>query len=140
MAIQYSVSLRNAQLDAIETVIGTAPLLRIYSGSIPSLPATAASGTLLCTITLPSDWLGAAGSGTKSLSGTWSGTGAAAASTGTNAGYFRILDSGAAATHIQGTITATAGGGDMTLNNISIADGQAVSVSTFAVSAANATS
>jgi hypothetical protein len=138
MAIQYSVSLRNAQLDAIETVISTAPLLRFYSGAMPATCATAASGTLLAVLTLPSDWLAAASSGSKALAGTWSGTGAAAASTGTNAGYFRILDSGAAATHIQGTITATGGGGDMTLNNISIADGQAVQVTTFTVSAANA--
>ena len=36
MALQYSVTVRNAQLDAVETTVGTAPLLRIYSGSAPA--------------------------------------------------------------------------------------------------------
>lgn len=138
MAINYSTALRNAQLDQIETTIGTAPKLRIYSGSKPTAAGDAATGTLLCTITLPSDWLAAASSGSKAKSGTWSGTGAAAASSGTNAGYFRILDSTETTVHIQGTITATGGGGDMTMNNISIADGQSVEVTGFTVTAGNA--
>ena len=71
MALQYSVTVRNAQLDAVETTVGTAPLLRIYSGSAPANCAAAASGTLLAEATLPSDWMAAASSGSKALSGTW---------------------------------------------------------------------
>ena len=73
MAVQRSVAARNAALDAFETTVGTAPLLRIYSGSMPANCATAASGTLLMEATLPSDWLAAASSGSKAKSGTWSG-------------------------------------------------------------------
>ena len=56
MAIQWSVSLRNARLDAIETAIGTGAHLHIYTGSVPANVGTAASGTKLVDITLASDW------------------------------------------------------------------------------------
>lgn len=135
MAMQYSVSVRNARLDVVESTISTAPLLRIYSGSMPADCATAASGTLLAEITLPSDWMAAASSGTKAKSGTW--TDSSANATGT-AGYFRIYDSGGTTCHVQGTLTATGGGGDMTLDNTSIASAQSVTVSTFTLTAGNA--
>lgn len=135
MALQYSTTLRNNQLDQIESTIGTSPLLRIYSGSMPADCATAASGTLLVEMTLPSDWMAAAASGSKAKSGTWQDTSANA--TGT-AGYFRIVDSGGSTTHLQGTCSMSGGGGDMILDNTSIAAGQAVTVSTFTISAGNA--
>lgn len=134
MALQYSVTLRNAQLDALETTIGTAAKLQIRSGSPPADCATSDSGTLLCELTLPSDWMAAASSGSKAKNGTWTGTGAA---TGT-AGHWRIKDSGGTTTHAQGTITATGGGGDMTVDNTSIATSQSVTVSSFSIAAGNA--
>jgi len=138
MALKYGTTLRNAQLDTIESHIGTSPKLRVYSGTAPADCATAASGTLLLEITLPSDWMAAASSGSKAKSGTWSGTGAAGASTGTAAGYWRIYDSSATTCHMQGTVTVTGGGGDMTLDNTSIAQNQVVAVNTFSISALNA--
>ena len=135
MALQYSVTVRNAQLDAVETTVGTAPLLRIYSGSAPANCAAAASGTLLAEATLPSDWMAAANSGTKALSGTWQD--ASANATGT-AGHWRLYDSGGTTCHAQGTVTATGGGGDMTLDNTSIASGQSVTITSFTITAGNA--
>lgn len=135
MALQYSTTLRNAQLDQVETTISTAPILRILSGSPPADCATAQSGTVLAELTLPSDWMAAASGGSKAKSGTWQDSSANA--TGT-AGYFRILDSSATTCHMQGTVTATGGGGDMTLDNTSIASGQSVTISTFTLSAGNA--
>jgi hypothetical protein len=38
---------------------------------------------------------------------------------------------------MQGTVTATGGGGDMTLDNVSIASSQAVTVNTFTLTDAN---
>ena len=134
MAIQLSTTVRNARLDAVETAIGTSPQLRLYTGAVPASCATAASGTLLATITLPSDWLSAASSGSKAMAGTWSGTGAAAGA----AGYYRIYDSTGTTCHLQGTVTATGGGGDMILDNTSIASSQAVSVSSYSLTDANA--
>ena len=134
MAIQYSVAVRNAQLDQFETTTGASARLQLRTGAPPADCATAASGTLLCEITLPSDWMNAASGGTKTRLGTWSGTGAAAGS----AGHFRVLDSAGATCHQQGTVTATGGGGDMTLDNVVIAVSQAVSVSTFTITRGNA--
>lgn len=135
MAIQYSTTVRNNQLDQVEATTGTSAILRIYSGSAPANCAAAATGTLLAEMTLPSDWMAAASSGSKAKSGTWQDTSANA--TGT-AGYFRILDSTGTTTHVQGTVTATGGGGDLTLDNTSIASGQSVTINTFSLSAANA--
>ena len=135
MALQYSVAVRNAQLDAVESTTGTAAILRIYSGAAPANCAAAASGTLLAEMTLPSDWMAAASSGSKALSGTWQD--ASANATGT-AGHFRLLDSGGTTCHAQGTVTATGGGGDLTLDNTSIASGQSVTITSFTLAAGNA--
>lgn len=138
MSLQYSTTLRNNQLDEIETTIGTAPILEIRTGSPPANCAAADSGTLLCSITLPSDWMAAAASGSKAKSGTWSGTGAVGGGTGTAAGHFRIKDSGGTTCHMQGTVTASGGGGDLTLDNNSIAQSQSVVVNSFTISRGNA--
>jgi hypothetical protein len=135
MAFQFSTATRNAALDQIETTIGTSAVLRIRSGTVPATCATADSGTVLATANLPSDWLAAASGGSKALSGTWQDTSADA--TGT-AGHFRIYDSTGATCHIQGTITATGGGGDMTVDNTSITSGQSVSVTAFTINAGGA--
>jgi len=79
--------------------------------------------------------MSAASSGSVSKSGTWEDADADA--TGT-AGHFRIYASDGTTCHAQGTITATGGGGDMTLDNTSIATGQTVTVTTFSIAAGNA--
>lgn len=135
MAFQFSTTARNAWLDAIETAIGASAILRIRSGSVPATCATADSGTVLATMNLPSDWMAAASGGSKALSGTWQD--ASADATGT-AGHFRIYDSGGSTCHIQGTVTATGGGGDMTLDNVSIASAQQVTITAFTISAGGA--
>jgi len=134
MAVQLSVAVRNARLDAIETTIGVTPFLDIRSGAQPADCAQADAGTELAHIALPSDWMAAAASGQKAKAGTWQGTGAA---DGT-AGHFRIKESGDTTCHMQGSITATAGGGDMELDNTSIAVSQTITVTTFTVTDGNA--
>ena len=135
MALQLSVSVRNARLDAIESTISTSAVMKIRSGSAPADCATADSGTVLATLSLPSDWLAAASSGNKAKSGTWQD--ASADATGT-AAHFRIYESTATTCHIQGTVTATGGGGDLTLDNTSIASGQSVTITSFSITDANA--
>lgn len=134
MSLQLSVSVRNARLDQIEATIGTAPKLYIFSGAVPANCAAADPSGTLAIITLPSDWMASASSGSKALSGTWSGTGSA----GGTAASFRIKDNGAVTTHMQGSVTATGGGGDMTLDNTSIANGQTITVTTFTLTDGNA--
>jgi hypothetical protein len=133
MAFQFSTAARNAWLDAIETAIGTTPVLEIRSGAVPANCAAADSGTLLASMTLPSDWSAAASGGSKALLGTWQDLSADA--TGT-AGHFRIKQGGTC--HIQGSITMTGGGGDMTLDNTSIATGQGITATGFTLTAGGA--
>lgn len=135
MAFQFSTTARNAALDAIETAIGTSAVLKIRTGTVPADCGTADAGSVLATLTLPSDWLAAASGGSKSKSGTWEDTSADAAGT---AGHFRIYASDGTTVHMQGTITATGGGGDMTLDNTSIASGQQVTITSFTLSAGGA--
>jgi hypothetical protein len=135
MSLQFGTTLRNNMLDQVESTAGTAALFRIYSGSAPANCGTAASGTLLVEMSLPSDWMAAAASGAKSMSGTWEDTSANA--TGT-AGYFRIYDSAGTTCHVQGTVTATGGGGDVTLDNTSIASAQDVKITSFTLTAPGA--
>lgn len=135
MTIQLSTTVRNARLDAIESTVGTSAVLKIRTGSVPASCATADSGTVLATVSCPSDWMAAASSGSKALSGTWEDT--SADNTGT-AGHFRVYASDGTTCHIQGTVTATGGGGDMTVDNTSFASGQKFTVTTFTLTDGNA--
>lgn len=135
MAIQLSVAARNASLDSFETTVGTSAIFRVRTGAAPATCATADSGTVLSTLNLPSDWMAAASSGSKAMSGTWQDTSADA--TGT-AAHFRIYDSSGTTCHMQGTITATGGGGDLTVDNTSFASGQSFTITSFTLTAANA--
>ena len=134
MAVQLSVDVRNARLDAIETAIGASPFLDIRTGAQPANCAAADAGTELAHIALPSDFFAAASAGAKAKAGTWQGTGAAAGT----AGHFRIKNNADTICHLQGSITATSGGGDMELDNTSIANGQTITVTTFTVTDGNA--
>jgi len=135
MTIQLSTSVRNAILDQIETTIGTSAVLKIRTGSVPASVATADSGTVLATCSLPSDWWAAASSGAKAKSGTWEDTSADA--TGT-AAHFRLYASDGTTCHMQGTVTATGGGGDMTVDSTSFTAGQAFTVTAFTLTAPGA--
>lgn len=135
MAIQLSTTVRNARLDAIETAIGVSAILKIRTGAAPANCGAADSGTVLATVTLPSDWMAAAASGSKAMSGTWSDSSADASGT---AAHFRIYDSGGTTCHLQGAVTATSGGGDMEVDNTSFAAGQQFSVTSFSLTDANA--
>ena len=135
MTIQLSVAARNARLDAIETAIGASAILKIRSGSVPATCATADAGTVLATVNCPSDYLAAASSGSKAKSGTWEDTSADA--TGT-AAHFRLYASDGTTCHLQGTVTVTGGGGDMTVDNVSFASGQAFTITGFTLTDGNA--
>ena len=131
MALQYGVLLRNGQANQFQTITGGTPKLRFYSTSAPS---DCAAGVLLCEIALPATWMGTAANGASAGSGLpWSSTGLPAAGAGINAGYFRIYDSAGSVCHMQGNVTS-----DLILNNVSIANGQTVTVSTFTITVQNA--
>lgn len=135
MALQFSVTVRNARADAIETAIGASPILEIRSGAAPADCAAADSGTLLASMTLPTDWLAAAASGVKSMLGVWTDASANAAGT---AGHFRLKDSPGTTCHTQGTVTATGGGGDLQLLTTTIVILQPVTITSWATTEGNA--
>jgi hypothetical protein len=135
MALQFSTTYRNALLDQLETTIGTSAVLKIRTGAAPADVGTADSGTVLATLTLPADWMAAASGGTKAKSGTWQDTSADA--TGT-AAHFRLYASDGTTCHMQGTVTATGGGGDLTVDNTSFAAAQSFTINTFTLTAPGA--
>jgi len=135
MPIQFSVAVRNARLDAFETVTGASAILRVRTGAPPASCAAARTGTVLATVNLPSDWMAAASGGSKALSGTWQDLAADAAGT---MGHFEIMDSAGTTCHMQGTVTATGGGGDMIVNNTNVAVGQQFDVTGFTLTDGNA--
>lgn len=133
MAIQLSVAARNARLNAIETEVGTSAVLKIRTGAAPADVATADSGTVLATLSLPSDWLADAASGSKAKAGTWQDTSADASGT---AAHFRIYKSDGTTAVLQGTVGQ--GSGDLSLDNVTIVAGQTVTISGFTLTDGNA--
>lgn len=133
MALQFSAAVRNAELDAIETAIGTSAVLKIRSGAAPANCATADSGTVLATLNLPSDWLDAASAGAKAKSGTWQDASTDASGT---AAHFRIYASDGTTVHAQGTVGTS--GADMIVDSVSLTAGQSFTVNAFTLTAGNA--
>lgn len=131
MAIAFTDAAAHLALNALYDSFN-AGKIRIWSGAPPG-PAAAPTGTLLVDEDLPATAFLAAASGSKAKTGTWSAAGAAAGT----AGYYRLLatgDTGAAVeTQVreEGTVTATGGGGDLTLDNVSIAVGQVVTITSY---------
>lgn len=143
MTIQWSTTLRNALLDQFETSIGTGAKMMFYTGSAPANCATAPSGTKLAEIDLDTDWMSAAASGSKTMIA----GGATVTTTNTydvtalatgSLGYYRVYANDGTTCHEQGSITATGGGGDLTVDNVSLATGQHFQITGYTKNAAGA--
>ena len=131
----YSLSLRQAKANAITTAVGNAGILTIYSGTQPATGGTAT--TVLATFTLGSPFAAAATGtlgGTVSISPTIPAT-VTATGTGT-ATWYRITTAGATQV-IDGTISATGGGGDLQLATTSITVGLQVQITSWTMSVGN---
>lgn len=135
MALKFSTTVRNAWLDNFESTIGASAKLKLFTGAPPANCAAANSGTELASMDLPSDWLAAASSGSKAKSGTWQEDAAIASG---DAAHFRIYASDGTTCHMQGTVTATGDGGDMTLDNDTLTAGQEINITGFTLTAPGA--
>ena len=131
--LQLSVAVRNARADAVESTIGATAVLKIKTGTQPATCATADSGTVLATLTLPSDWMTAASSGAKAMSGAWAD--ASADNPGT-AAHFRLYASDGTTCGMQGTVGTS--GCDLNLDSVSFTAGQAFSITSFGWTEPNA--
>ena len=132
MAIQFGTGLRNAMIGTIETTVGTTAKIQIRSGAAPADCQTATSGTLLCTLTLPSDWFTSASGGTCSKTGTWNGT----AGTAGTAAHYRLYDNGLTVCSEQGTVSTS--GADLNLDNNVVSSGQVITITQWDRSVGNA--
>lgn len=133
MTLQYSVGVRNAQLDALETAVGPSAILKIRSGSVPANCAAADAGNVLATLALPSDWMDPAANGQKAKAGTWQD--ASADLTGI-AAHFRIYANDGTTCHAQGTVGTS--GADLIVDNTSFNAGQQFTITGFTLTAGNA--
>ena len=122
IATAYRTAMCDALVDGLDAGAG-AGTIKIYSGTRPATPNDAITGTLLATVTCADPAFGAAASGVATLTDPASVT---ASATGI-ATHFRAADSTGAAV-FDGSVTATGGGGDLTLATTSITSGLAVDV------------
>lgn len=134
MALQASTRLRNAIANAVEATLGPSAKLQIRTSAQPADCAAGDTGTLLVEIDVPSDFLSAGSGGAVAKIGTWADNAVALG----NQGHFRFKDSTGVFTDLQGSITVTGGGGDMTTDALAVVVGQLVSVSGFTITTGNA--
>jgi hypothetical protein len=133
MALSYSTAIRNAQLDAITTNVGTTAKLRIYSGTRPANVAASITGTLLAELTCNATFAPGASSGVLTLNSITQDASADATGTAT---HFRLWNSAATTAMIDGDVGTS--GSDLNLNSTSITSGATVSVTSFTITAGNA--
>ena len=122
----------NGVVDLLDGGAG-AGYIEIRTGSQPATVATAASGTLLGTVTLSDPAFGNATNASPSVASASAITNDSSADASGTAGWFRAYDSTGAAV-IDGSITATGGGGDLTLDTVSIVAGGVISITSWTVS------
>tara|TARA_R110000751_G_scaffold41702_1_gene97594 strand:+ start:707 stop:1123 length:417 start_codon:yes stop_codon:yes gene_type:complete len=134
MTVNISTQARNDAGDAIIDLIDVGSAnpngyLEIRTGSIPTNPQTAASGTLLATLSFSLPAFGNFVNGSTSSNPIAEDTNVDA--TGV-ASWFRFYDRDSTAV-LDGQITATAGGGDIEFDNVNFIVGGVVSISNIAV-------
>jgi hypothetical protein len=131
MAITHNSAIKKAEADA-QIALYNGGFLRFYA-SAPSGAGNAPGGALLAEGVLPNPAFAAASAASPSVAaktGVWQATGQAAAGAGTAAQSFRLVSAdGTKVT--EGSVTVTGGGGDMTLDNVSIANTQVITVSAY---------
>jgi len=138
-----TLSIANAQaINVCDEVVDSVDLgttdpngeVVIYSGTPPAnVDASLAGNTVLAELAMSNPAFGNATDATPGATATANSISddTSANATGT-ASFFRILDRDNTP-RIQGTITATGGGGDMELNSTSISSGATVSISSMTI-------
>lgn len=128
MTTSLSTARRNAAVDGHAAALNNG-FLRVYAGSVPANADAALGGaTLLGTLGLGATAFGAAASGTATANPITADS--AADATGT-ASFFRAFASDGTTVVLQGTVTATGGGGVLELNTVAITAGVQIAVTSF---------
>ena len=133
MATRISTAARTAAAAAIAALADAgagAARIRVYTGAQPASPGATPTGTLLAEFVLSDPAFDSVTGGVASLDITpaLATTGLAAGT----AGWWRLLDSTEAAGTglgvVDGSVTATGGGGELQLNTTTISVGLAVEI------------
>lgn len=132
MATRISQAAAKGAVDSLVARLNSGTI-EIRTGAQPASVGTAASGTLLGTLTLSATAFGAATTASPSVATANAITSDTSADATGTAGWFRAYGTGPTAV-IDGSITATGGGGDMTLDSVSIVAGGTVAVTSWTVS------
>lgn len=130
--MKISNTARSACADALVDLIdggAGAGTLKVFTGSAPTNTTDADSGTLLATLTFSDPAFGNASNGTATAASITSDT--SIDNTGT-AAHFRVKDSNAVVI-LQGTVTATSGGGDIEFNSTSFVAGGTAAISSLTI-------
>lgn len=139
--MKTTAALAAAALDTILAALNNGSLLRIYSGSPPTLVTDSATGMLLAELTCLSGTTPFGSTDTTTvvapgLTGPSAGAGpvkfaqdTSANATGT-AGYWRLTNSGGTA-KLQGSVGVSGSGAELILSSLSITSGLDVTVATF---------
>ncbi len=129
MTVQYSLAVRDARLDQIQTTIGPSPVLKIFAGNQPANCSDPDPNGLLATIQLPISWMSPASGGIAVKLGTWSST---VSATGIMSSW-RIYSSGGTICGMQGNSR------DMTPDpSTEFTAGDTLTVTNFTLAADNA--
>jgi hypothetical protein len=137
MAVRISTGLRNALLNSgIDDIFDTNGRINIYSGSQPADADDAATGTLLATITIPSDSAGAGTSGVL----TFNAISDATVTTSGTAGWARFYRTGdtapgsaASASDIRLDVDCGEGSGTFSFDETDLVQNGTVSVSSLTI-------
>jgi hypothetical protein len=128
MALKQSNEAVNAEADAVAAKVNNG-YLRIYGGVRPATADTALSNNpLLAELRFANPASPAAVAGVLTFSGLQSDTSADATGTAT---FYRTFKSDGVSPIVDGSVSATGGGGDLELNTTSLVAGAAVEVTAF---------
>lgn len=138
MTVQNSTLTRNAMLDAITTAWGASIHIELWSGAVEANCAAASSGTKLAKFDLAASYDDVAAAGVKNIVKAASLPLATTGLAANTIGHYRVFKSDDTTCVEQGTVTVTGGGGDMTVDNLTVAVGQAVQITGFTKTAPGA--
>jgi len=126
MAIKTAINTRDVELNALGPLLNGGTI-KIYTAAQPATPETAASGTLLATLTFNATAFGASSGGVITAGAITSGT---ADNTGT-AGWCRLWKSDGTTAVIDGDVSTS--GAFLNLNSVAISSGATVSCSSLTI-------
>lgn len=133
MALRISTSVRNACLNAVTSTLdggSGVSTVELYTGAVPGSFGAAPSGTKLATCTFSFPSFGAASAGVMTAASITSDSSADASGT---VGCFCVKDH-AGAVCVDGSCTATGGGGQIEFDVTSITSGATVAITSLTIS------